>query len=129
MRARRRCRSRGGAGRRPRRAPPTRWSRASNDEPPAQARFTATSGGGVGVRRVLVAVLVVLAACGGDSADDEITVFAAASLTDAFEEIADAFETANPDNEVTLSFGASSSLREQILEGAPADVFASANTS
>jgi molybdate transport system substrate-binding protein len=56
-----------------------------------------------------------------------ITVFAAASLTDAFGEIADEFEAANPGVSVESNFGASSALREQILAGAPADVFASAN--
>lgn len=58
-----------------------------------------------------------------------VTVFAAASLTDAFGELGPAFETANPETRVDLSFGASSALREQILSGAPADVFASANQS
>jgi molybdate transport system substrate-binding protein len=58
-----------------------------------------------------------------------VTVFAAASLTDAFGEIADEFEAANPGVNVEPSFGASSALREQILAGAPADVFASANLS
>ena len=57
------------------------------------------------------------------------TVFAAASLTDAFEEVGSAFEDANPEVTVELNFAASSALREQILSGAPADVFASANTS
>jgi molybdate transport system substrate-binding protein len=56
-----------------------------------------------------------------------ITVFAAASLTDAFAEVADAFEAVNPGVSVRMSFAGSSSLREQILEGAPADVFAPAN--
>jgi molybdate transport system substrate-binding protein len=59
----------------------------------------------------------------------DITVFAAASLTDAFEEVGTAFEAESPDVSVELSFGGSSTLREQILAGAPADVFASANTS
>jgi molybdate transport system substrate-binding protein len=58
-----------------------------------------------------------------------ITVFAAASLTDAFGGIADEFEAANPGVSVESNFGASSALREQILAGAPADVFASANLS
>jgi molybdate transport system substrate-binding protein len=58
-----------------------------------------------------------------------LTVFAAASLTDAFEEVGSAFEAANPGVSVELSFAGSSALREQILAGAPADVFASANTS
>jgi len=57
----------------------------------------------------------------------EVLVFAAASLTDAMEEVAGAFEAANPDFDVQLNLAGSSSLREQILEGAPADVFASAD--
>jgi molybdate transport system substrate-binding protein len=56
-----------------------------------------------------------------------ITVFAAASLTDAFTELGAAFETAHPGTHVAFNFAASSALREQILGGAPADVFASAN--
>jgi len=61
--------------------------------------------------------------------EGELLVSAAASLTDAFGEIALAFEAANPGVDVILNLGGSSSLREQILEGAPIDVFASANTS
>jgi molybdate transport system substrate-binding protein len=82
---------------------------------------------------VLLCAALPLAACGdtdGAAASDldgSITVFAAASLTDAFGEIAAGFEAANPGVSVELNFGASSSLREQILAGAPADVFASAN--
>ena len=85
-------------------------------------------------------LLVAAPACGNDedggadspgtAASDlegSITVFAAASLTDAFGEIADAFGDANAAVNVESNFGASSSLREQILAGAPADVFASAN--
>ena len=56
-----------------------------------------------------------------------MTVFAAASLTDAFTEIGDAFTSANPDVDVTFNFAASSELVTQINEGAPADVFASAD--
>jgi molybdate transport system substrate-binding protein len=56
-------------------------------------------------------------------------VSAAASLTDAFAAVEVAFEEANPGTDVVLNLGSSSTLREQILEGAPADVFASANTS
>ena len=59
----------------------------------------------------------------------DITVFAAASLTDAFNEIGSAFTAANPDAKVTFSFDASSALVQQISQGAPADVFASADTS
>ena len=69
-------------------------------------------------------------ACGTPAAEEEaVLVFAAASLTHAFEEIATTFEAAEPVFDVQLNLAGSSSLREQILEGAPADVFASANTS
>ena len=61
--------------------------------------------------------------------DGTIRVFAAASLTDAFAEAADAFEDDNPAVSVELNPAASSALREQILAGAPADVFASADPS
>jgi molybdate transport system substrate-binding protein len=100
----------------------------------------------VRVRAVVAALacggVLTLAACGAD--DDEVaarsedtgspvqgtvTVFAAASLTDAFTEAADAFEAANPDVTVELNLAGSQSLREQILAGAPADVFASADPS
>jgi molybdate transport system substrate-binding protein len=57
-----------------------------------------------------------------------LTVFAAASLTDAFTEIGAAFEAANPGATVTFNFAGSQSLRTQIEEGAPADVFASASS-
>ena len=70
-------------------------------------------------------------ACGGPSepSQEPVLVFAAASLTEAFESLADAFETAHPQLSVELNLGGSSSLAQQILEGAPADVFASADTS
>jgi molybdate transport system substrate-binding protein len=57
-----------------------------------------------------------------------LTVFAAASLTDAFTEIGAAFEAANPGVTVVFNFAGSQALRTQIEEGAVADVFASANT-
>jgi molybdate transport system substrate-binding protein len=56
-----------------------------------------------------------------------LTVFAAASLTDAFTEIGAAFEAAHPDVTVTFNFAGSPALRTQIEEGAQANVFASAN--
>lgn len=70
--------------------------------------------------------LSLVGACAGDGGDQRLTVFAAASLTDAFEVIAAEFEAEHDGVDVVLSFGASSSLREQILAGAPADVFAAA---
>jgi len=56
-----------------------------------------------------------------------LNVFAASSLTDAFTEIGKNFELANPGITVTFNFAGSQTLRTQIEEGAPADVFASAN--
>jgi molybdate transport system substrate-binding protein len=56
-----------------------------------------------------------------------LTVFAAASLTDAFGEIATAFKAANPGTEITYNFAGSQQLSAQLGQGAPADVFASAN--
>jgi molybdate transport system substrate-binding protein len=69
------------------------------------------------------------APAGGATLEGDLTVFAAASLTDAFDEVGAAFEEANPDVSIEFNYGASSALREQIMAGAPADVFASANTS
>lgn len=56
-----------------------------------------------------------------------LKVFAASSLTDAFTEIGENFEAANPGVAVTFNFAGSQALRTQIEEGAPADVFASAS--
>jgi len=56
-----------------------------------------------------------------------ITVFAAASLKEAFTTIGSQFEAANPGTSITFSFGPSSGLATQIVEKAPADVFASAS--
>ena len=68
-------------------------------------------------------------ACGGSATDTTtLTVFATSSLTAAFERMAADFEATNPDVQVVLSFAASSELATQIVEGAPADVFASADT-
>lgn len=58
---------------------------------------------------------------------DELVVSAAASLTNAFREVATAFEKAHPSTKVVLNFGASDVLLQQIVNGAPADVFASAD--
>jgi molybdate transport system substrate-binding protein len=87
----------------------------------------------------LAGLLVAAAGCGGGDDDDaggdagqdsisgDVTVFAAASLTEAFTQIGDDFEAANPEVTVTFNFAGSSTLAQQINEGAPADVFASAN--
>ena len=77
---------------------------------------------------LLVAVMLVANACGSEelATPDSITVFAAASLTEAFTQIAADFEN-QQGTTVRLSFGSSDGLATQIQEGAPADVFASAS--
>lgn len=57
----------------------------------------------------------------------ELTVFAAASLTDAFTQIKTDLEAANPDLTIVYNFAGSQALVTQMTEGAAADVFASAN--
>jgi len=75
-------------------------------------------------------VIAVLALAGCSAAPEKettVTVFAAASLTESFEQLADEFESLNPGVDVVFSFGGSSGLATQIVEGAPADVFAAAS--
>src|SRR5690554_4112692 len=62
------------------------------------------------------------------SSNEELMIFAASSLTEAFQELADAFEKEQSGVDVTLHFAGSQALRTQIENGAPADVFASANS-
>ncbi len=82
------------------------------------------------MKKWIIAVLWLLLTAGSAGAQDNrtLTVFAASSLTDAFEEIGAAFQAQNPGVEVLFNFGGSSDLVAQLSEGAPADVFASANT-
>jgi molybdate transport system substrate-binding protein len=58
---------------------------------------------------------------------DELVVSAAASLTNAFKAVGEVFEQQHPGTKVLLNFGASDVLMQQIVKGAPADVFASAD--
>jgi molybdate transport system substrate-binding protein len=94
----------------------------------------------------LVGVAALLAGCGGSSGSTAspgaasssatkpasvtgtITVLAASSLQEAFTKLGGQFEAAHPGTKVVFSFGPSSGLAEQIGQGAPADVFASAST-
>lgn len=83
------------------------------------------------------AAALALAGCGGaastspgstsDSVRGDLTVLAGASLTAAFNRIGQDFMKTHPNAKVTFSFGGSSTLVTQILQGAPADVFASAD--
>lgn len=57
-----------------------------------------------------------------------LTIFAAASLTDAFNEMKGRIEAANPGTTLTFNYAASSALRTQLEQGAKADVYASADT-
>ncbi len=58
---------------------------------------------------------------------EEVVVFAAASLTEAFAEIGAAFTASNPQAAVTFNFAGSQQLASQLAEGAPASLFASAD--
>ena len=69
-----------------------------------------------------------LTSCGTGGGSDVLTVYAAASLRAPFTEIAERFEEANPGVTVEFSFAGSSDLGTQLEQGAPADVFASADT-
>ena len=96
-----------------------------------------------GILTVLAAVAVagILAGCSAGSGaagssrspspaaavTGSVTVFAAASLTPTFTELGHRFEKAHPGARVTFSFAGSSDLVSQLKEGAPADVFASAD--
>lgn len=68
-----------------------------------------------------------LAACEAPPESGALSVYAASSLTDAFAEMETMFETAHPDIDVSVTYAGSQILRLQIEQGAPADVFASAN--
>ena len=94
---------------------------------PGRGRFFVLSG-------LAMILVVAFSGCsaagpGGDGLEGTVLVSAAASLGNAFADIEAAFEELHPRVDVVLNLGASSTLREQILEGAPADVFASANQS
>ena len=76
----------------------------------------------------LLALGPLVSACGaGAVTSGDVTVFAAASLTDTFTLLGEEFMTANPDVTVVFNFAGSSALATQITEGAPADLFASAS--
>jgi molybdate transport system substrate-binding protein len=78
-------------------------------------------------RTLRVAVAWTALLLGATALGQELVVFAASSLTESFEAIAVEFEARHEGVDVLLSFDGSSTLALQILHGAPADVFASAN--
>jgi molybdate transport system substrate-binding protein len=76
-------------------------------------------------------LLAPISGCGSSeqpAAGGKITVFAAASLKKTFTDIGEQFKTENPGASVEFSFAGSSDLATQLTQGAPADVFASADT-
>ena len=84
---------------------------------------------------VAIPVVLTLAACSSSSKpatsstspSGSITVLAASSLTKSFTGLADEFQAAHPGTKIELSFGSSSDLETSIEQGAPADVYASAD--
>ena len=74
-----------------------------------------------------VVALILAATVGLSTYAADLTVSAAASLTNAFKDLAPIFESANPGTKVQLNFAASGVLLQQIAKGAPVDVFASAD--
>jgi molybdate transport system substrate-binding protein len=93
----------------------------------------------IGARRLLLtglaaALALGAAACGGSGAEQQappartLTVSAAASLTDVYGQLETEFEQANPGTEIRFNFGGSDTLAQQIVQGAPADVLATAST-
>jgi len=79
------------------------------------------------LRAACVAALSALAVAATPAQAADLVVSAAASLTNAFKTLAESYERAHPDTKVLLNFGASDALMQQIIKGAPADVFASAD--
>lgn len=77
------------------------------------------------MKRTLLTITLLMTGLSAHSAD--ITVSAAASLSDAFSDIAQAYQTTHPDDTVHLNFAGSGALLQQILNGAPVDVFAAAD--
>jgi len=72
--------------------------------------------------------VLVVSACAPAAPDEELTVFAAASLRDVFRQLETAWLARHPDTGLTVAYEASNVLAAQIAEGAPADVFVSADT-
>ena len=77
----------------------------------------------------VLALVTLLAGCGGDDAADVLRVSAASSLTEVFTELAAAFEADHPGVEVLVTFGGSPALVTQVREGSPTDVLVTADES
>src|SRR5688572_7895045 len=78
------------------------------------------------MRSLFLTLIALVLVIGGAVRAEELNVFAAASLTDSLKDIAGAYEKESGDK-IVFNFGASSTLARQIEEGAPADLFFSAD--
>ncbi|HUV28485.1 MAG TPA: molybdate ABC transporter substrate-binding protein [Anaerolineales bacterium] len=84
---------------------------------------------------ITILVVILGAACGElsdtnsvkNSRKQELTIYAAASLTEAFSRLGEVFESSHPNVEVVISFAGSQQIAQQLSQGAPGDLFASAN--
>lgn len=77
---------------------------------------------------ITLAVLMLFSGCTAKEEKVELTVLAAASLTDVCDELKEAYEAEHENVTLTFSYGSSGALQAQIEEGAPADIFMSAAT-
>ncbi len=75
---------------------------------------------------MIFACVILTAGCTKKTGRTDITVFAAASLTETMEQIAESYQNANPDVSITFNFDSSGTLKTQIEEGAECDIFISA---
>jgi molybdate transport system substrate-binding protein len=78
--------------------------------------------------RIAIPIVIACLAARADAQARELTVLAAASLTESFGALEKAFEARNPGTDVVTSFAGSPALVAQIQQGAPADVIATADT-
>jgi len=83
---------------------------------------------------VAVGMAIAISGCSGDDetasdpgSEATLTVLAASSLTESFDELAEQFESGHPGITVDISYGSSSTLATQVIDGAPADVLATAS--
>jgi len=86
--------------------------------------------------KLLIILVVLLGTACGDISDansvknprkQQLTIYAAASLAEAFTHLGEVFESTQPDVEVVISFAGSQQIAQQLSQGAPGDLFASAN--